>query len=265
MELAEIKQFLALPDEIDSLDKFKEHFNSSYISKDKAHLDDEVKRKATGDVIRRISSKVANELGDFGIKTTDFEGKPFEEVISVAAQNAKQKIQELTESQGKPDKRYQDLETQFSTLKQERDQYKTKLDETVGTFESFKAQKENEVKTWKVGIKLQDVRSKVPFVDGLTDIQRKGFESVLGEYQFDLDDKDELIVKDKNGNFVPSKQKAGAFADAYELMDTLAEANGLKKKNNAKEPERKTVEIHKEESNKKVIPSAYKRNLERYK
>ena len=263
MEFAEIKQFLGLPEEVDSLDKFKEHFNSSYISKDKAHLDDQVKSKATGDVLRRISSKVANELGDFGIKTSDFEGKPFEEVVSIAAANAKQRIQELTETQGKPDKRYQDLEVQFGTIKQERDQYKTKLEETIGTFETFKAQKDNEVKTWKVGIKLQDVRSKIPFVDGLTDIQRKGFESVLGEYQFDLDETDNLIVKDKNGNFVPSKQKAGAFADAYEVMDALADANGLKKKNNAKEPERKQVPTQTQET-KKVMPSAYKRNLQRF-
>ena len=58
----------------------------------------------------------------------------------------------------------------------------------------------------------------------LTDIQRKGFESVLSEYQFDLDEEENLIVKDKSGNFVPSKQKAGSFADALELMDMLAEA-----------------------------------------
>ena len=41
-------------------------------------------------------------------------------------------------------------------------------------------------------------------------------------------------LPDKSGNFVPSKQKAGSFADALELMDMLAEANGLKKKNNDK-------------------------------
>ena len=100
--------------------------------------------------------------------------------------SVKTKFQELQESQGKPDKRYADLETQFNTVKQEKDQYKSKLDEVVGQFDQFKAQ------------------------------------------------------KDKSGNFVPSKQKAGSFADALELMDMLAEANGLKKKNNAKEPERRT-------------------------
>jgi len=261
MELAEIKQFLGLPDEVDSLDKFKEHFNSSYISKDKAHLDDTVYNKAAGDVLRRVGSKVSQNFGDFGIKTTDFEGKNFYEVLDGLGASVKTKFQELQESQGKPDKRYADLETQFNTVKQEKDQYKSKLDEVVGQFDQFKAQKDNEVKTWKVGIKLNDVKSQIPFVDGLTDIQRKGFESVLSEYQFDLDEKENLIVKDKSGNFVPSKQKAGSFADALELMDMLAEANGLKKKNNAKEPERRTPPLPPTE---KKLPTAYTKNLARF-
>lgn len=262
MEIAEIKQFLGLPDEVDSLEKFKEHFNSSFVNKEKAHLDETVKSRATGDVLRRISSKVANELGDFGIKTSDFEGKPFEEVVSVAAQNAKQRIQELSESQGKPDKRYQDLESQFQTIKQERDQFKGQLSQVAGEFETFKAQKDNEVKNWKIGIKLNEVKSKITFVDGISDIQRKGFESVLNEYKFDLDETDNLVVKDNNGNFIPSKSKAGAFADAYEVMDFLADANGLKKKNNAKEPERKSVQ--QAQGTEKKLPSTYMKNRARF-
>lgn len=259
MELAEIKQFLGLPDEVDSLDKFKEHFNSSYISKDKAHLDDTVYNKAAGDVIRKVSSKVAQNFGDFGVKTTDFEGKNFYEVLEGLAGTVKTRVQELQEAQGKPDKRYQDLETQFNTIKQEKDQYKSKLDEVVGQFDQFKAQKDNEVKTWKVGIKLNETKSKIPFVDGLTELQRKGFESVLSEYQFDLDEQDNLIVKDKSGNFVPSKQKAGSFADAFEVLDSLAEANGVKKKNNAPTPERRKPELPNPATT-KHLPSAYTRN-----
>ena len=262
MDFAEIKQFFNLPDEVDSLDKFKEHFNSSYISKDKAHLDEQVKRSATGDVLRRIGSKVANEFGDFGIKTTDFEDKPFEDVIKIAAGNVKAKLTELQESQGKPDKRYMDLEAQFNTIKQERDQYKGQLSTVASEFDQFKAAKDNEVKSWKMGIKLNEVKSKIPFVDGLTDIQRKGFESLLGEYKFDLDEQDNLIVKDKNGNFVPSKSKAGSFADALEVMDSLAEANGLKKKNNAKEPERRQV-TNVSENKERKLPSTYTRNKAR--
>ena len=98
MELAEIKQFLGLPDEVDSLDKFKEHFNSSYISKDKAHLDDTVYNKAAGDVLRRVGSKVSQNFGDFGIKTTDFEGKNFYEVLDGLGASVKTKFQELHKS-----------------------------------------------------------------------------------------------------------------------------------------------------------------------
>ena len=60
----------------------QEHFNSSYISKDKAHLDDTVYNKAAGDVLRRVGSKVSQNFGDFGIKTTSIvTGKNFYEVL----------------------------------------------------------------------------------------------------------------------------------------------------------------------------------------
>ena len=77
MELAEIKQFLGLPYEVDSLDKFKEHFNSSYISKDKAHSDDTVYNKAAGDVLRRVGSKVSQNLATSELKQPISRGKTF--------------------------------------------------------------------------------------------------------------------------------------------------------------------------------------------
>jgi len=259
MEFAEIKQFFNLPDEVDSIDKFKERFNSSYISKDKAHLDDQVKSKATGDVLRRISSKVANEFSDFGLKTSDFEGKPFEEVLSGVAVNIKTKLSELQEGQGKPDKRTQELEARLNQVNQEREQYKGQLDKVLGEFDQFKATKDNEVKSWKLGIKLKEAKEQVTFKDNMSELERLGFEAKLGEYKFDLDDSDGVVVKDKTGNFIPSKNKAGAFADVVEVLDMLADQSGVKKKNNAQQQTKNTTNQASQTLTKKPATAYYKR------
>lgn len=258
MEFADIKQFFNLPDEVDSIDKFKEHFNSSYISKDKAHLDDQVRSKATGDVLRRISSKVAGDFSDFGLKTSDFEGKPFEEVLSGVAVNIKTKLTELQESQGKPDKRAQELEARLNSINQEREQYKSQLDKVLGEFDQFKAAKDNEVKSWKLGIKLKEAKERVTFKDNMSELERLGFEAKLGDFKFDLDESDNVVVKDKTGNFIPSKHKAGAFADVVEVLDMLADQSGVKKKNNAQQ-QTKTTNNAAPENTKKPNPTYYKR------
>lgn len=258
MDLAEVKQFLGLPDEVDSLDKFKEHFNTTYVNKDKAHLDEQIKSKATGDVLRRISSKVANEFADYGIKTTDFEEKPFEEVMKVAASNVRAKITELSETSGKPDARIQALEADLTKTKAEKEQIKLQWETTASEFDTFKSNKENEVKTWKITNLVKEAKSKIPFVDGMTEIQRTGFEAVVNSnYIFDLDG-DNVVVKDSKGNFVPSKSKAGQFATVDEVLDMVADANGLKKKNNVQQPVR---QVPVPDNQRTVTPrtSAYRR------
>ena len=47
----------------------------------------------------------------------------------------------------------------------------------IAKWEKELAQKDNEVKTWKVGIKLNDVKAQIPFVDGLTDIQGRALKA----------------------------------------------------------------------------------------
>jgi hypothetical protein len=70
-------------------------------------------------------------------------------------------------------------------------------------------------------------------VDNVSDIQRVGFESYLNSnFQLDLDEKDGLIIKDKEGKLIPNPNKAGSFLSPVEILDQIADKNGLKKKNN---------------------------------
>lgn len=258
MEFAEIKEFLGIDDSIETIDQFKEKFNSSFLSREKAHLDDEVKGKAVGDVIRRLGSKVAQEFGDFGIKTTDFEKNPFEDVIKIAAANVKAKLQDGDHA--KPEKKYLDLEAQFNTVKQERDQFRTQL-ETVGNdFETYKQTKDGEVKTWKIGTMFEKVKEKVAFKD-MTDIERLGFETkVQNSLMLDLDG-DSLIVKTKDGKFIPSKLKAGGFADPVEALTLIAEEANVLKKNGAVIPEKKIPAVE-NQSTKKFASTYEKRKAQ---
>jgi hypothetical protein len=68
----------------------------------------------------------------------------------------------------------------------------------------------------------------LPWSSTATPILRKGFEATIAEkYKFDLDG-DSPVVRDKDGNIVQSKAKAGSPASYEEVIASEFEASGLK-------------------------------------
>lgn len=248
----------------EDFDNFKQTFNSKFVSKETAHTDEDIKNRVVGKRMGEITSKLV-EFGKVLGQDVSFEklkDKKVEEVITEFSSVVTNSFEELkSKAKEGNDKKLNDLQKELEDKVKSLTSYKEALEQTQGLLAEKESNFQSELKNYKVQTKLKDIRANIPFVDGLNEIQRTGFETIINrDYRFDLDEKDNVIVTDKDGNLVPVKDKAGVFADPMTIFTTVAESNGLLKKNNldnVKKPvtfERQTTSTPKDS---KKVSSAY--------
>ncbi len=220
----------------EDFDNFKQTFNSKFVSKETAHTDEDIKNRVVGKRMGEITSKLV-EFGKALGQDVSFDklrDKKVEDVITEFGSVVTTQLEQL-QSKAKEgnDKKLNDLQKELEDKVKSLTSYKEALEQTQGLLAEKESNFQSELKNYKVQTKLKDIRASIPFVDGITDVQRAGFETIINSsYKFDLDEKDNVIVTDKDGNLVPVKDKAGVFADPTTIFTTVADANGLLKKNN---------------------------------
>lgn len=232
----EILNYLDATD-VDSLDKFKEKFNSKFIPLNEAHKYPDVASKVIGKRMGEITSKLVDFGKTFGIEETfdSLKEKKVEEAIDYFKETLSGKMGELKEaSKSGNDKKVNDLTKQLEDMQKSISSYKEANEKLRSEYDGFKSQSENNIRSYKINHQIENLKNKISWVDDLTDVQRVGYDAALKtNYHFDLDEKDNLVVKDKEGKLIQKKDKAGAFAEPFEILEQLAEANKLKKMNNA--------------------------------
>ena len=225
-----------VPNEQDfDLLQFKAHVDGKYITRDAALEDDEITSRITGKRMGSITTRIAQA---FGFKAGELRDKKVEELIELAAQNANATIEDLKKkATDGNDKLVSELARQLEEKDRSLQDFRKLSEDTKNEFEAFKSTKESEIKNYKIGHKLAAVKSQIPFVDGFEKdhVRKTGFETLLaGKYQFDLNDTDDLVVKDKRGHRIKHPTKTGEHADAATILTQEAESNNLLKKNNAR-------------------------------
>jgi hypothetical protein len=225
------------PDEVESLDQAKEKFNGTFISRTEAFKDPEISSKVAGKITGSIETTLKSTFGDFDWSQDELKGKKIEEKIKAVGGFLGGKMTELSESvktassgdvakvkeeyEGKLSdwqKKYNDLNGLHSNLKNE---YET-------TVNSFKTKEEQEA----IKQEYDSAFKSIPFSpDFVTDkLKVTGFTAEFAS-QFKLAREDgKVVVKDANGNNVPSKDKAGEFMSVDEALKTFAaQSNVLQK------------------------------------
>ena len=210
---------------------FKNFINTTFISKTMALDDEDIKGKIVGKLIGGITTKL-KAVG--GLDKKEIEGKKIEDIIDLLGVKHTTALDEIKkQNTGTADEAVKALNTKIEKLQRERDDFKginetlnTKLAETQTTFDS-------KIKEFKLTNKLTGIHSKIPFKDGMTEIEKSGFNALLSNnYKFDLDENDNEIVYDKAGNKIKS-QSGTKFMTVEELIIQEADKNNLIKKNNA--------------------------------
>jgi hypothetical protein len=221
----------------EQFNEFKTSFEKKFIPAEIAHEYEDVKNKVFGERARQIISRLNNmgkAIGIDEVSNRKLAESKIEDIIDEFTTITSTKLNELsTKASEGNDKKVNDLMAQIADKDKTVNSYKEALEKVQSEYEGFKGSKEGEIKSYKIGHQLDQVRGQIQWVDNVSDIQRVGFESYLNSnFQLDLDEKDGLIIKDKEGKLIPNPNKAGSFLSPVEILDQIADKNGLKKKNN---------------------------------
>lgn len=219
-----------------TLDDIKNHVDTSYVLRENILKDDEINRKITGKTLGSLATKAAQT---FGFKHSEIDGKQLVEIFEMVKTANEARVAELEEKAGKGnDKKVEELQ---KTLLQKEAEKKLAEDGLKQWEEKYNAESGNweaKLKQYKLSDKVSKVKDslKDKFTEDFTknELVKTGFESYLSStYDFDLDEKDNVIVKAKDGSIVKSKKTVGHAATLDEILLTEMDAKGVLKKNNA--------------------------------
>lgn len=248
MEAKEIINFLGLeledPDNA-TIDDLKEQFHQKFTTYEDAKQDAEIGKHHVGKRMGSATRELIRKAKDAGVEFEDGELKddngnelPVEELgkktIDKINKGYEEKIKELKESKSKTDdKKAQDLEKRLEEANKQWNEDKQMLEETKQELEKERQDKQNQIKNFKINDQLSKIKKGVNFVDDMKPVHEKGLHQELNEkYQFDLNENDELVVTDKEGNRLKSKEKAGEYLQPQDVIQQVAHENGLLKENN---------------------------------
>lgn len=221
----------------EDFENFKDQFPQKFLTVDSAVTNETVIQKVTGKRLGEIAGKL-HKVAKFlnpEISLDKFNEKKIEENIPEIEALLQTKFTELQEhAKSGNDKKLNDALTQLAEKDKSINSYKELAEKEAAERERVTNEFQTGMKSYKINHQFEQFKSKLAWIDDPTDVQRIGFDTKIGSsYKFDLDEKENLIVLDKEGKPIPSKVNGGKMADPLEILDAELEANKLKKLNNA--------------------------------
>jgi hypothetical protein len=250
-------------EEVNTIEDFNEKFNSRFLTRETAILDDEVKSKITGRITGAIGTIIKRE---FGLEPSEIKDLKWEDALKKGAEKLKQEKAELEELAGKgSDEKLNELQDKIKKYEKSISDYKTNLELTT----NLVAQKETEytqaIKSLKVENIIKDSKSKISskIKSNMTEAEKFYFEHKIKEsIDLDFDEKGDIIVLSKNGERMQNPNKIGAFMSVDEAIEKIAgDANILIKNNSGQSNQLPIVQTAsnnnstKKEADKNIHPS----------
>jgi regulator of RNase E activity RraB len=220
IEIKEVAEFLNV--EAEDFEGLKAAVNEAYVPKKEL-------TKVQGELNGKFEHALKKVAKEIGIDADELKGKPVLEALPLVGEKVKSRFTELEAGKSAT---AAEIEERF---KAEADTYKQKvndlkaLNETLKSqYEGFKTEVESENRAFKINHQFDGVFSKLPFSKTTTEITKRGFKSLLTEkYQFDLSEEGAPVIRDKAGNIVQSKVKAGTPATFEEVFTAELKAEKL--------------------------------------
>jgi len=180
-----------------TLDDIKTHVDTKFVLRDNVLKDDEIKKKITGKVLGSIGTKAAQI---FGLKSSEIDGKPLEEIMNLANARYASKIEELEANAGKGnDKKVEELTKQLGELSQKAKIAEDGLKQWEEKYNAENSQWAGKLKEYKLNDKVSKVKQSLQdkFTEDYSknELVKAGFESHINNtYIFDLDENDNPVV-----------------------------------------------------------------------
>lgn len=242
MDFKEIAGYLNLnADEIKTLDDFKAKFDGEFIRRANVKNDEKIVSAIVGQrigsietAVRRLAKENGVEIGD------DYKDKKVEEIIGFVEGTIKtnhtNKLAELeNQLKGSSDDRIKAWEQKYSKLETRFSETNDLLTGVKTQLETVQKDSDNRLKEYKIGDSHKSALNTLKFKNGITDVERIGFETLIkSKYVLDLDEEGNALILDaKSKKQIPNTNKAGTFMSPSEIYDMELASAGLKQQNNA--------------------------------
>ena len=218
------------PKEIDSEEKFKETFDSTFIKRTEITKDPELYKDLVGKFNGSMTTKIKQVAKSAGIEFEQGELKSNmpEEVMNIAFNKVQSRFKELEEKAGAGnDEKVKQWEEKYSKLESKANDYKKSLETTAGELTTFKTNYETEKKQFKIESELERELAGFKWKAGASDLEKKGFVMDFKEnHKLDLDEEGKFFVANAKGERIKSKNKASEFMNLNEVITNY----GIEKK-----------------------------------
>jgi len=233
MELKDVFEVLGIEGEVTTREQLAQIFNATYVPIAKASDHPDVRKATEGRIFGEQYGRLAKLSGGKYTKE-ELSGMPFGEALEKFGTGLTAELESVrSKAKEGQSKQVTELQEQVTDLQKSIEDYKRDkktLSEKLGQVE---AESNTKVKTFVVGMKRKEVEARLPWKDGLTDLERAGLDShIQSNYRLDAEDSGEVVVRDKEGHTIPSKKKAGEVLTLEDLYMEIGEKNNLFKKNN---------------------------------
>jgi hypothetical protein len=235
MDIKEILSFVNIGD-VKDINEFKDKFKTKFLSKDEIFDDEDVKKKLD-DEKAKLTGKIAGSIATvgkrvFGLTNEEIKDKKWEEIIEMGANKSKSRIEELEGGMSSEDIK-KEYESKIEKISKSANDYKTALETLQGTYEKEKGDFEGKLKGLKTGNLLEGAKTKLmPKLKEMTPAEKLGWDAKINSLLIDYDEKDNPVIKDKEGKRLQNPNKAGSFLTIDEALEQSAVELDLIKKNN---------------------------------
>ena len=218
-----------------TVDEFKAKFDSTFIKQSNITEDSEPVKKILGKTFGTLENEIKKVAKGFELDV-DFEelkDKKVTEKLKYTFEKYNEKkteyIKELEEKAalGNDDK-VKEWEKKYEKINQKYKDVEGLLNSTKSEYEQAQTKWQSDIKNTKLNVLTKDAFSKVKLKPDVSEFEKKGYFSTIAEkYQFDLDETENLIVKNKAGERLKSAKVTGAFKTIDEILEEEAVAGKL--------------------------------------
>lgn len=224
-----------------TVDEFKTKFDSTFIKQANITEDSEPVKKILGKTFGTLENEIKKvakgfEL-DIDFDSEDLKGKKVTDKLKFTFEKYNEKKGELIKdleakaALGNDDK-VKEWEKKYEKASQKAKDFETLLNSTKSEFEQSQIKWTSQIKDTKLNVLTKDAFQKVKLKSDISEFEKKGYFSTIKEkYQFDIDESENLIVKNAKGERIPSAKTTGTFKTIDEILEEEAVAGNLYKLN----------------------------------
>lgn len=236
MELNDILKYQGIElGEDATIEDYKAAFDAQYLKKENAIKDEEIRNHFMGEATANHARELLRTAKQNEIELTPDEKKlPIGDlsrlIVAKKSELFDAKLSEIEKTKSKPSEELNSIKEKYETLS-------TRYNEELNAkkeLQQLVEEKENQFTTFKKEFKLNQAKDSIfgslKYSDNANDLLKKGFMATVNEkYKIQLDDEENPIITDVEGNRIKDPNKHGSFLDPVSVLSNELNQAGLGK------------------------------------